>query len=159
MGRPAWESGTIQDVTLQKHSEFALGRNEERFRQMLMHSPGAHLLHVDGIITFVNAAFCRLTGAAGPAQWLGRSVLDVTHPESHRFLGRPKGRADKAPGPQSSKIKFMRVDGTLLDVEVSHMELDLPGRREIQLAASGTQASPRTAGVSKRRIRRVLPAA
>jgi PAS domain S-box-containing protein len=155
-GRPAWESGTVQDITGQKTTEFALGRNEERFRQMLMGSPGAHLLYADGIITFVNRAFCWLTGAAEPAQWLGRSVLDVTHPDGHGLLrqARPKAGAWQGSGP--STIKFMHVDGSTLDVEVSHTELDLSGRREIQLTASCALSA---AAAADRRVGAGRPAA
>jgi PAS domain S-box-containing protein len=139
--RPSRESGTVQDITDRKATEFARGENEERFRQMLMLSPGAHLVHVDGIITFVNRAFCRLTGASEPAQWLGRSVLDVTHPESQKFLRQPRRKAVDGHSIALSEIKFMRIDGTSVDVEVSHTELDLPGRREMQLTANNSRAA------------------
>jgi PAS domain S-box-containing protein len=158
-GRPAWESGTLQDITDQKLSEFVLSRNAERYRQMLMLSPAAHLLHVDGIITFVNTAFCRLTGADGPAQWLGRSVLDATHPESHRSMGKAKGREARGRDAPRSKIKFMRVDGTTVDADVLHAELELPGRREIQLTASFAQGAPLPAETPKRREHSALPTA
>jgi DNA-binding response OmpR family regulator len=99
LGRQLRESGTLQDVTDRRRSEEALLQGEARFRQMLMLSPGAHLLHVDNVITFVNRAFCRLTGASEPAQWVGRSVLDVIDPEHHKFLGESRGGGGAPPPP------------------------------------------------------------
>jgi hypothetical protein len=47
----------------------------------------------------------------------------------------------------------MHVDGSVLDVEVSHSELDLPGRREIHLTANCTQGKSSAAKAPWRRER------
>jgi PAS domain S-box-containing protein len=154
-GRPLRESGTVQDITERKLSEYALSASEERFRRMLMLSPDAHLVHIDGIITFVNRAFCQLTGAAEPAQWVGRSVLDVIDPDSHSFLRKPRRKAADVVPPSLSRIKFVRIDGIPVAVDASHVELDLPGRTEMQLTASVPRRGIPDAGPTRSARRRV----
>jgi len=134
-GGPGHEAGTVQDITDRKLAEDDLRKSEERYRTMLMISPDAHLVLVGGTITFVNRAFCRLTGATEPAQWIGRPVLDVIHPDWHSYA-----QALMAQGPDEKRrpraeIKFIRRDGSSVDVEVSNVVFDFRGRRELQLIA------------------------
>ncbi|HXN34601.1 MAG TPA: PAS domain S-box protein, partial [Opitutaceae bacterium] len=134
-GRPGHEAGTVQDITDRKLAEEDLRKSEERYRTMLMISPDAHVVLVGGVITFVNRAFCRLTGAAEPAQWIGRPVREVVHHDWHSYI-----EALVAQGPDEKRrpraeIKFVRRDGTSVDVEVSNVVFDFRGRRELQLIA------------------------
>jgi PAS domain S-box-containing protein len=133
-GQPAREVGTVQDITDRKLAEDDLRRSEERYRTMLTLSPDAHMMLVDGVITFVNRAFCLLTGAAEPARWIGRLALDVIHPDYRQFVEELMERPLGENRPRS-EIKLVRLDGTDVDVEISHMVFDFQGRRELQLIA------------------------
>ncbi len=53
-------------------TQTTLRESEERYHKMLLLCPDAHFVHVDGLITLVNQAFCQLMGATEPAQLLGR---------------------------------------------------------------------------------------
>ena len=133
-GMPAREVGTVQDITDRKLAEDALQKSEERYRTMLTLSPDAHVVIVDSVITFVNPAFCHLTGAAEPAQWIGRPVPDLIHPDYLKLvhaLGEHPLEEHRA----HSEIKFVRFDGTTVDVEISHVRFEFHGRRELQLIA------------------------
>jgi PAS domain S-box-containing protein len=135
LGQPSLESGTIQDITERKSSETALGDSEERYRTMLTLAPDSHFVHVDGVITFANQAFCELVGAADPLLLIGRTALEIFHPDYQEMvLEQRRIHAGKASIPPI-ELKFVRLDGTSVDVEVSSKVLDFHGREEVQVIA------------------------
>ena len=136
-GAPSRESGTIHDVTDRKLAEDALRDSEQRYEKMLLLSPDAQFLQVDGLITFVNRAFCQLMGATSPAQLLGRPALAVAHPDDHELVyARQRKILDGQPI-ASSEMKFVRLDGTTVDVDVASFAFDFHGRKEVQVIARG----------------------
>jgi PAS domain S-box-containing protein len=142
-GQPARESGTIQDITVRKLAEDALRESEARFRKLLMLSPDATFVHVDGLITLVNQAFCQLMGAAGPGQLLGRSGLEMVHPADHDLV---RERRQKSLGGQPvppAEMKFVRLDGSTVEVEVASASFDFNGRQEVQVIARDITARKR----------------
>jgi PAS domain S-box-containing protein len=136
-GRPGRESGTIQDITERKLSEAALRESEERHRKMLMLSSDAHLVHVDGVITFVNQACCQLMGAAEPTQLLGRPALEIVHPDFQDLvrIRRPRRQRFDDQAIPPSEMKFIRLDGTAVEVEVTSVVFDFHGHEEVQVIA------------------------
>ena len=112
-----------------------LRESQERYHKMLMFSPDAHCVHVDGLITFVNEAFYRLMGATDPAQLLGRPALETVHPD-HRDLVRERQQKilNDEPMP-SSEMKFIRLDGISVDVEVASIAFDFRDHQEVQVIA------------------------
>jgi PAS domain S-box-containing protein len=142
-GRPVRESGTIQDITRQKHAEEALRQSEQRHLNMLMLSPDAHFALVDGRLTFVNRAFCTLMGANVPTQLLGRPALELVHPDCH-----PQVRAWQQLGPADpprppAGMKFIRLDGTTAAVEVVSVAFEINGQKEVQVIARDLTARPK----------------
>ncbi len=116
------------------------GESEERYRKLLMLSPDANFVHVDGLITLVNLAFCKLMGATGPGQLLGRPAVGVVHPDFHALVrARQQKHFANEPIPPS-EMKFVRLDGTIVDVEVNAVAFDLLGRKEVQVIARDISA-------------------
>jgi PAS domain S-box-containing protein len=139
-GEPLKEAGTIQDITEQKASEAALRASEERYRKMLTHSPDALFVHVDGLLTFVNGAFCQMIGASDPSELIGLPVARILHPAYGLLM---LGQGSMLPGDQSStpfEIRFIRLDGSTLEVEASSLAFDLKGHREVQVIARDISA-------------------
>ena len=142
-GKPTRESGTLQDITEKKLSQIALGRSEERYRKLLMLSPDATFVLVDGIITLVNPAFCRMMGATHPDQLIGLSGLSVAHPE---FLEAILDRRQRHSGDESlptTEMKLIRLDGKEVDVDVASVGFNFFGSREIQVIARDITARKR----------------
>jgi PAS domain S-box-containing protein len=116
-------------------TQATLRESEERYQKMLMLSPDAHFVHVDGLITFVNQTFCRLMGAAGPAQLLGRPAEEAFHPDYRELV---RERQQKILNDQPTppfEIKLIRLDGISVDVEVASIAFDFRGHKEIQVIA------------------------
>jgi PAS domain S-box-containing protein len=132
--------GTVEDITKRRAAELAVVESEERYRKMLMLSPDAHFVHVDGLITFVNRACCQLLGAENPSRLIGRPALQVTHPDFHKHVRERRGKNGDDQPVRHSEVKFVRLDGTTVDVEVASVAFDFRGRREVQVVARDISA-------------------
>jgi PAS domain S-box-containing protein len=120
-----------------------LRESQERYHKMLMFSPDAHFVHVDGLITFVNEAFCRLMGATEPAQLLGRPALETVHPDYREFVREWQQKILNDQPLPPSEIKFIRLDGISVDVEVASIVFDFHDHQEVQMIARDITARKR----------------
>ena len=127
--------GTVEDISERHVANVALFESEERFRKLIMLSPDAHYVHVDGLITLVNPAFCQMVGATRPEQLLGKPALDMIHPDFHQLAleRRLKHHADQ-PVP-TDEMKIVRLDGATVDVEIAGVAFDIHGRKEVHAIA------------------------
>jgi PAS domain S-box-containing protein len=110
-------------------------QTDELYRTLVTFSPDALYVHIDGRITFVNPGCCRLLGAEDPSQLIGKSVLEIVHPEYH---DRVRERWNLISGGEHApplEEKFVRLDGTVVDVEVSAVPIDWEGSRGVQVIA------------------------
>ncbi|MDP2039263.1 MAG: PAS domain-containing protein, partial [Ignavibacteria bacterium] len=80
------EKGEIQgvfaaarDITMSKMAEEALRESEEKYRKLVEQSPDAVLIHVDGIIQFVNKSSVRLFEALSKEELIGKKIIDLVH--------------------------------------------------------------------------------
>jgi PAS domain S-box-containing protein len=161
MGEPSRESGTIQDLTEQKAAELARHETQERYRRMLTLSPDALFVNVDGIITFVNRAFCEMMGATDPAQLIGRSALEISHASYLETVVERRRKLADGHSMPPIEIKYRRLDGTTVDVEVTSVAFDFQGHKEVQVIARDISIRLRAATVlreSEERFRLVARA-
>ncbi|HXC01529.1 MAG TPA: response regulator [Opitutaceae bacterium] len=112
-----------------------LRESQERYHKMLMFSPDAHCVHVDGLITFVNEAFYRLMGATDPAQVLGRPALETVHPDYRELVRERQQKILNGQILPPSEVKFVRLDGTSVDVEVASIAFNFRDHQEVQVIA------------------------
>ncbi len=134
-GRPRRAVGMCRDITERTEAELALRASEERFRTLITLAPDALYLHVDGVVTLANPAMCRLLGAQEPAELVGRSVFDIVHPDFHAMVRerwRLLARHQLAPVANQA---FVRLDGSVVEVEVSAAQVELGGHVEVQVIA------------------------
>jgi PAS domain S-box-containing protein len=115
--------------------QMTLRESQERYHKMLMFSPDAHFVHVDGLITFVNEAFCRLMGATEPAQLLGRPAMETVHPDHREFVRERQQKILNDQPLTPSEMKFIRLDGISVDVEVASIAFDFRDHQEVQVIA------------------------
>ncbi len=134
-GEPLKESGTVQDITERKQAEALIRENEERYRKMLALSPDALYVHVDGIVTFVNDAFCQMMGATGASQLIGRVALSVIHPDFRERKLEVRATHSERHSVPCTELEFARLDGSSVPVEVASVGFDFRGHREVQVIA------------------------
>ncbi len=116
----------IRDVTQATAAERAVAESEERYRNLVELSPDAILVQRDGRITFVNPAGARLLGASSPEEVVGRDFLDLLAPEAQEHV-RAAVEGHGPPPRELHETRYLRLDGTPVDVEVVAVPLDLEG--------------------------------
>lgn len=113
----------------------ALSESEQRYRTLVDLAPDAIFVNRDNRIVFANAACARLLGAPGVDFLLGRSPIDFTHPDHQ---GEVKNRISRLLGGgevATIEQKFVRFDGTTIDVEVAATSYETPEGRAMQVLA------------------------
>ncbi|HEY9743045.1 MAG TPA: PAS domain S-box protein [Coleofasciculaceae cyanobacterium] len=108
------------EIRERQQAQEAMRESEERYRQVVECCPEPIFIHTDGEIVLVNSAAVKLYGATSPEKLIGRRVIDLAHPECREII-KEQMRQLTEEGKQTelSEQKFLRFDGTVIDVEVA----------------------------------------
>jgi PAS domain S-box-containing protein/putative nucleotidyltransferase with HDIG domain len=121
-------------LRLLQGGDLALRESEARYRSLVQVSPEAVFINRGDRIVFINQAGLKMFGAEHPDQVLGRSPLDFFHPDYHPLIRERIHRMRE--GKQAVPLieeKIVRLDGSLLDVEVVAAPLEEQGETAIQV--------------------------
>jgi len=115
---------TVADVLAgfirRKRTERALERSEQRYRILMDTAPDAIYINQEGIFTYLNPAALRLFGARDAGVLLGTRVLDRIHAKDHDLVReRMRILTEERRAVPALEEKFIRMDGTTVDVEVT----------------------------------------
>jgi len=122
-----------QNILLHQ-AEQSLRESEEKYRGLVEGSPDAICIYVDGKIVFVNAASVRLMRASCPEQLLGKSIIEFVHPDSRALvIQRMQAASKTGDALPTAEEKFVRLDGTELDVEVKAIPIHFNNNRAVQI--------------------------
>jgi PAS domain S-box-containing protein len=122
-----------QETITRNQAEEHLHESEERYRRLVEFSPDAIIVHSSGMFVFVNPAAVRLLGAHDPSDLLGKSFFNFVHPEYREaeHLRVTTGLIEHTILPLIEE-KFVRLDGEVIDVEVSTLSMLYDGALAIQ---------------------------
>ncbi len=125
--------GSFRDITDWKRAEDALRDSEEQYRQLVELSPDAIAVHSEGKIVYINTAGATLLGAANAEQLIGKPITDFVHPD-YRKTVEDRLRELREEGKRVPLIeeKFVRLDGTDVDVEVAAIPVTYRGKPAVQ---------------------------
>jgi PAS domain S-box-containing protein len=125
-----------RDITNRRNSEEVLLNSEQRFQRLLELSFDAIAIHKNKKIAFLNEKAAKILGAASPQDLIGRSILDFVHPDSLRDVEDRVRKISTSPGAPVPVIpeKFLRVDGTTVNVEVMAISFEENGLPAVQVA-------------------------
>ena len=125
-----------RDISERKQAEEQLRESEERYRQLVELSPDAIFIQSDGKIVYINAAGAKLFGVEDGAKLLGKPALELIHPDSLEAVQR-RMRQVKEENTEVPLIeeKYLRLDGTSVDVEVVATPFIYRSKRAVQVIA------------------------
>jgi len=127
--------GIVQDITDHKRTQIALKASEERYRTLIEWTPDAILVHRHTQIMYANPAALKLFGAPDLHNLLRKRTTDLIHPtclesQQSRLMRIEKGE----PLPPTAEARFVKLDGTLIDVEVQGTAIEFDGEPAIHVS-------------------------
>lgn len=122
------------DERVKERSE-ALKESESRYRTLVERSPEPIAVYRDGIVLYVNPAAVINIGAKSAREIVGTSVLDWVHPDFHAQVQKRAHEFDES-GITTTvyEEKFIKLDGSIIDVEVQSTEILFDGKLATQVA-------------------------
>jgi len=114
--------------------EESLRESEERYRSLVEFLPDAMAVHTEGKFVYVNPSGLALIGAQNQSELIGKSVLEIIHPEYRETVIRRMKSALTEKKPQEKAVeKFIRLDGRVIDVEVVSVPVTFNGKKSVQV--------------------------
>jgi|GEM_PF-302329 len=133
-GEILFHEGIMRDITQRKYAEEALRESEIKYRELVDNSPDAIAIYVEGKIVFVNKECLSLMAAASAEELLGKSVFEFVHPDYRDLVvERMKNAIMDGASLQVMEEKFIKLDGSVVDVEVKTMLIRLDNKPAVQL--------------------------
>lgn len=122
----------------------ALAESEDRYRKLIDLMPDGVAVHQDGRLRMINRAGAALLGYEDPRELLGRPVLEFVHPDD-REKAQERIRAMLTEGRRAPPLeeRFLRRDGTTVEVEVAAGPFILEGRPAVLVVARDLGARKR----------------
>jgi diguanylate cyclase (GGDEF)-like protein/PAS domain S-box-containing protein len=102
------------------------------YRRILEISPEPIAIHSEGKIDYINPVAAQLLGASSPEELVGQSILKFTHPD-YREIAKERIQQIQEEGIPAGLIeeKFIRLDGHVLDGEITSIPFTFEGRPAI----------------------------
>ncbi len=134
LGMMVFVSTQVATTIERKRAKAALRESETRYRLLIDSSPTAIALHQNGRIVFVNDAATRLMRARHADDLIGKPIMELVHPDYRPIVAKRvhEAEAENRPGAVLEE-KFLRLDGTVVDVEVSSAALLYKGAPAVQV--------------------------
>lgn len=125
---------SLRDITERKRMVQALKDSEGRFRRLVENSPLGILVHQNGLISYANLSALRLLGTENPEDLIGSHILNRIHPDYRMIVSRRIESVEKK-GQDATRLyeKFIRLDGQVIDVEVTGIPIQLNGESAVQV--------------------------
>nr|MDP2192813.1 PAS domain S-box protein [Rhodoferax sp.] len=125
----------LADVTDHTLLELAMQESEKRFRTLIEGTSEPIAVHCDEKIIYVNPAAVKLFGARTAQELLAQPIRDLVHPDFHdAVLARAKIMTRHGGSTPMVEERFLKLDGTSLDVEVQNTAIVYDGKPAIQVA-------------------------
>jgi PAS domain S-box-containing protein len=105
--------GTANDVTARIQTEKKLRESEQHYRSLIEFQRTGILVYRDYKIVFANASAVRIFGAASLEDLLGRTSLELTHPDYHDLIKKRRLEVEENHIVQDfMELIHFRIDGS-----------------------------------------------
>ena len=125
------------DVTEHRRATAELRESETRYRDLVVLAPAAIFVNRDDRVVLVNDACLRLFGAQREEELLGKSPFELLHSDDHeRIRERIHRSRDIGEVVEPVEERIVRLDGRVVDVEVTASPFEDAGTRAIHVVLS-----------------------
>ena len=108
---------------------------DDRYRTLLETSPEPLVVHRKGLWVYGNPAAQRLFRIPDGQDLVGTPLLDRVHPDCHeRVRARTQGLVDGTIAASMVQMKFLRLDGTIIDAETHAIAIEYDGAPAVQVS-------------------------
>lgn len=110
----------FNDITENRKSQQALEDSEARYRTLVELSPDAICVYSNQKLVYVNKAGVKLIGAKSIDDLIGTDIMQFVHPDYKEIvIQRSKNAIIRNEISPVLEEKFIKLDGTVIDVEVT----------------------------------------
>jgi PAS domain S-box-containing protein len=107
--------------------------SEDRYRRLVELSFDAVIIYNnEGNLVYVNPPGVKLLGAASAVELIGKPILEFTHPDSLAGVQTRVQQLKEGKGVPLIEEKFIRLDGTSIEVEVAAVPITYQGHPAVQ---------------------------
>ena len=125
----------VEDISARKQIEAALTDSERRHRTLVEWTPEPIVVHRDRNIVYVNPAAIRMFGARSASDLIGTPILDRVQPEYLAIaMARLASFAERGLNAPMMEQKLLKLDGTVMDVEIQSTVIDYDGRPALHVS-------------------------
>jgi len=144
---------TLQaEIAARKGAQRAQQETQEGYRQLIELSPASIGVQVEGKVVFINAAGAHLLGAAAPEQLVGKSIIELIHPDQWPVVGeRLEQVVERRQPVRLTEGKWIRLDGAVIDVEMTVIPAIHQNKPAAQVVAYDITARKRAEAALERR--------
>ncbi len=123
-----------RDVTARRRAAEDLRQSEMRFRSLIERNPEPNAVQRNGVIIFANPATLKLVGASTLGELIGKPMLSLLPSEYHQVALEEAQRITAGEYIQPTvERKVMRLDGTVIDIELQGTSITFDGEPAIHL--------------------------
>lgn len=143
-------SMVIRDISEQRIAERMLKESEERYRTLIEISPDSIFINHNYNVIYINPSGLKLFGAERADQIIGKSPLELFHPDFHDTIKNRISRMVKENvSVPAIEEKIIRLDGKVVDVEVTATPFQFGCENAIQVILRDITEKKRAADAIK----------
>lgn len=106
---------------------------EDRYKNIVEKAPIGIYAHLEGIITYINPEGCKILGAASHKAIVGKGIFELIHPDYTEIVKERLSKIDVGISATELEEKFIKADGSEIEVMVSAIPYSHGGRKGAQV--------------------------
>ena len=123
------------EIRDRKNAENKLLESTEQYKRLIDLSPMPMAVHTAGTIVYTNEAAVKLIGAKSSKELIGQHIMQFIHPDYQKLVKERVEEIYKEKKRHTDLIeeKFIRLDGSVIEVEIASLYIEYEGKPAIQV--------------------------